>query len=759
MKKILSVKLFVLALFCLLTSLPAPLFAQDEDPFELDAEDWSDEALDEAIDKKAAPPSKSGSKSSSTATIEEEEDLPDLDDFDEEPAPTPKVDKKAAKKAEEEKKSQEKAVKAEVQVKEQQKQVAPPPPPPPSPVVTPPVQAAPAPVVAPVVSKPKAVLEPITPTQSSYNVNSVVKRAGPPLVLVTRPIYAPYSTEDKTMYISAVAEAYFNFKLGALPGIQVVPAERIVNNVQYFRDFTRRISRTSYIEASKKIGAAYCFYSEYEPKGKKVKFAVEVYSIADNKKIAGSIEEIEISDLENGLFDFVNDAASAMVGTLPGTTQEFMATSVLGSGRQIEALGQAIVSVGDFTQKRAEKAAPEFEKSAKDNEAYAAKYVAAQMLARANKLDKAIAIQKDLVDRFGAQYPALSLQLASYYRMAGSYDNALSAVRDAENDPALKLPALIEKAKIHEANDKLNEAKREYESVLSQGGEDGEIYFQLAIVSIGLNDLSQVDRYLEKAASAGRELDQGDYFELGLRYEELGSANEQAIAAFRSCLGLRQDNEEAWKKLATIYSLSGRMAEAAECYVSLFQINNEMYKDTLARAGMMFEDAGYLDNAKEVYALYLARRFYNQEVSIRLAKLEMQGGNCPKAIELVDGMDTLSEFGQDIIMINTQCGKQERRVVIPTSTGRDKSWRKLFFWRVASGVVMVGGGVGGYLLNDQAKKALENYNNAKNVADVNKYRKQVEDFAKFRNLSYLAGGVGLTSFALSITLPIVLSGN
>lgn len=748
MKKILSFKLFVLALFCLFTSLPAPLYAQDDDPFELDAEDWSDETLDEAIKEKDAPPSKPDRKSGSKAALEEE--LPDLDDFDEEPVR--KVDEKAAKKAGEEKKSQEKTVKTEAPVKEVQKLVAPPPPPP-LPVAAPPVQA------APVVSKPKAVLEPITPTQSSYNVNSVVKRAGPPLVLVTRPIYAPYSTEDKTMYISAVSEAYFNFKLGALPGIQVVPAERIANNVQYFRDFTRRISRTSYIEAAKKLGAAYCFYSEYEPKGKQVKFAVEVYSIADNKKIAGSIMEIALNDLENGLFDFVNDAASAMIGTLPRTTQEFMATSVLGNGRQIETLGQAIVSVGDFTQNRAEKAASGFEKLAKDNEAYVSKYVAAQMLARAHNFDKAITIQKDLVDRFGGQYPALSLQLASYYRMAGSYDNALSAARDAESDPSLKLPVLIEQAKIHEANDQLNEAKREYESVLSQGGEDGEIYFQLAIVSIGLNDLSQVDRYLEKAASAGRDLDQGDYFELGLRYEELGSANEQAIKAFRNCLGLRQDNEEAWKKLAIIYSLSGRKAEAAECYVSLFQINNEMYKDTLARAGTMFEEAGYFDNAKEVYALYLARRYYSQEVSIRLAKLEMQSGNCPKAIELVDGMDTLSEFGQDIITINTQCGKQERRVVIPTSTGRDKSWRKLFFWRVASGVVMVGGGVGGYLLNDQANKSHDKYVNAKNVPEVNKYRKQTEDFAKFRNLSYLAGGVGLTSFALSITLPIVLSGN
>jgi len=38
-------------------------------------------------------------------------------------------------------------------------------------------------------------------------VSSSIKRAGPPLMMIARPTYAPYSSEQKTMYISAIAEA------------------------------------------------------------------------------------------------------------------------------------------------------------------------------------------------------------------------------------------------------------------------------------------------------------------------------------------------------------------------------------------------------------------------------------------------------------------------------------------------------------------------------------------------------------------------
>ena len=519
-----------------------------------------------------------------------------------------------------------------------------------------------------------------------------IKRAGPPLILISRPVYAPYSTEEKTMYISAIAEAYFHFKLGALPGFQVISEEKIANNVQYFRDFTRRVSRSSYIEAARNLGASYLFYQEYEPQGKKVKFNMELYFITENKKITSSTQTFVIQEMEGGLFDCISEITAALAGTIPPDVQQILATDVLStSNKAIETLGNQIVSVGDFSQKRAQTAVPGYVKIVNGNSSmHIARYITAAACARARQFDQAIDHQKRLISSFGSSYPALYLQLASYYRMAEKYNDALDAAEEVKREPSLKLPANVEIARIYEAKGDLNKAKSEYLSVLQEGGEDAEIYFQLALVYIGLNNLSQSSEYLSKAASAGKALDRGDYYDLGLRYAALGSANDQAIESFKNSLGIQQDNEDAWRQLADLYTKMRRDNDAADCYISLFHINNNAYKDYLPKAGMMFESLGMFDRAKDAYSLFLARKYTDVEVSLRLAKLELQGGNCQKAVELVEGMDTLQTVGSDVRKILDQCGQPERRVIVPTEMGNQKKWMPVFLWRVFSGVITAG---------------------------------------------------------------------
>jgi tetratricopeptide (TPR) repeat protein len=623
---------------------------------------------------------------------------------------------------------------------------------------------APAPVPAPV-STPEPTLAP-SPSIPTVASGTSVLRAGPPLILITRPVYAPYSTEDKTMYIAAVSEAYFHLKIGALPGIQVISQEKIANNVQYFRDFSRRISRTSYIDAAKKLGATYLFYQEYEPQGKKVKFNLELYSIAENKRLTSSTQEFAIQEIENGLFDCVNEIATALVGTISSDVQTILATDVLGkNSKAIETFGNQIVSVGDFSQKRAENAVNGFEKLANQNsQMHAARFITAAICSRAKQYDKAISHQKKLISTFGSSYPALYLQLASYYRQGGKYNDALDAAEQAVSENSLELPAKAEIARIHEAKGDLSRAKSEYLSVLEKGGEDGEIYFQLALVSIGLNDLSGSSSYLSKAASAGRELDRGDYYDLGLRYAALGSANDQAIEAFRKSLGIQQDNEDAWRQMAELYSRMRQDSAAAECYISLFHINNEAYKDYLPKAGMMFEGLGMTERAKDVYSLFLARRYTDVEVSVRLAKIEVQEGNCKRAVELVDGMDTLPSVGMEVKRIMEQCGQPERRVVVATGTG-DKKWVPVFIWRVASGVLTAGAIGVGYFCDMQVAEKYDQYQQDKekgkgdygNYVYINDLHNQIEKWKNYRNYSYIGAGIAGLSFAVSIPLPIIFS--
>jgi hypothetical protein len=55
-----------------------------------------------------------------------------------------------------------------------------------------------------------------------------------------------------------------------------------------------------------------------------------------------------------------------------------------------------------------------------------------------------------------------------------------------------------------------------------------------------LNDLSSSSTYLSKADAAGRKIDRGDYYDIGLRYKNLGTADEKAIDAFKNSLGIQQ---------------------------------------------------------------------------------------------------------------------------------------------------------------------------------------------------------------------------
>ncbi|HEX2955238.1 MAG TPA: hypothetical protein VHO70_00295, partial [Chitinispirillaceae bacterium] len=373
--------------------------------------------------------------------------------------------------------------------------------------------------------------EPEQSSRSSYvSSKTALKRAGPPRILVCRPVYAPYSEETKTMYISSIAEAYFSFKLNALPGYQVIPIERVANNLQYFRDFSRRISRTSYIDAAQQLGATYLFYVEYEPQGKKVKFNVEFYSIAENKKLVSSKQDIDLGNFEDGLFNCLNEVTSSLSENFSNEIQTLLGSSILGkNAKSVETLGSLIASMGDYTKGRAANLASDYEKIAQSSDFYLAKMVAASMLTLGGKVDKATQLMDDLITEFGRDYPALYLQLASMYRQGLRYNDALDAAEKAARNKPIVLLANTEKARIYEAKGDLRAAKNEYQSVLSSGGEDGEIYFQLALVSIGLNDLSGSSTYISKAESAGRKIDRSDYYDIGLRYKNLGTADAKAV--------------------------------------------------------------------------------------------------------------------------------------------------------------------------------------------------------------------------------------
>jgi tetratricopeptide (TPR) repeat protein len=584
------------------------------------------------------------------------------------------------------------------------------------------------------------------------------KHAGPPAILISRPVYAPYSAEGKTMYLSSISEGYFHLKLSALPGFQVISQEKIADAIPYFRDFSRRISRNAYIEAARSLGASYLFYQEYEPQGKKIRYSIELYSISDNQRILSKVYTINLQEFESGLEECVGAVVNALSAQVSDYTREFLTTSILGPNQKaLETFGNSLASIPNYSQKQASSFVAEFDKVIVNNpKMYVAKYIAASMSIRAKEYPKAITYQSDIISTFGVSNPSLYLELASYYRIAENYPEALDAVENAAKEPTLRLLVLSARASIYEAKGDLKKAEDEYEKALSEGGDDGAIFFKLSLVNIGLNSLSAAANYLTKASDAGYQLDRGSYYDLGLRYSALGNANDKAIEAFKNSLGVQQDYEDAWVQLAKLYSKMNKKGDAAECYISLFQINNAAYKDDLLNAGEIYEGLNEMEKAKDAYALYLARKFVNPLISVKLAKLESQSGNCDKAIDLVYGLDTVSAVATDVSEINQKCGKPQRRVAIPTGDAFKKKSPAVGIWRVVSGALTLGAAGVGYYCDMQVADKQKEYKDA-NLKTVDKLHKDIDSFVLYRNICYASAGLAGTSLILSITLPIIFS--
>jgi len=594
-----------------------------------------------------------------------------------------------------------------------------------------------------------------------------VKLGGTPAILIARPVYAPYSTEEKTMYISSVSQGYFYLKLSALAGYQIISMDKAAKGIPYYHDHTRRISRNAYIESAKRLGASYLLYQEYEPQGKKTRYNIELFSIVDNQRLVSKSLVIDMQQFESGLEEGLGAIVNALPNQNSDYTREFFTTPVLGGNQKaVETFGNAFASIGDFSEKSASGAVNELEKLANANSNFhVAKMLTAYVCAAGKKYDKAIKYQDDLISSFGVSNPSLYLDLATYQVGAQSYDMALSSVDNAAKEPSLKLQAVNSRAEIYEAKGDYKKAQTFYSQLLADGGENGLIYFRLALVNIALNNASEADSYLSKAQGAGYQLDRSSYYDIGMRYVSL-SNNEKAIESFKNSLGSTQDYEPAWQQLAKLYKEMGRKADVAECYVSLFQINNNVYKDDLLLAGEIYEELNQTEKVKDVYSLFLARKFVNSKVSVKLAKLEVASGNCDKATDLVYGLDTISAVSADVRSINEQCGKTVRRVTIPTGSENRKAKPIVTVWRIASLVLAAGGAGAGYFFDTRVAQKQKDYSALQYDAsqdisvftdNVSKLHKDIENAQRNRDLCYVGAGVGGLSFALSITLPIIFS--
>jgi len=468
---------------------------------------------------------------------------------------------------------------------------------------------------------------------------------------------------------------------------------------------------------------------------------MELFWLGENATVIRATQNIQHNHFEAGLDICLAKIADAMD---PGAraSSAFKVNLFGRDQRSIEAFGNALAGEGSFTRERAVTAYNAADRMIQRNQgAVGFQYAAAMLAGRAESYPRAIDHINNVIRQSG-DYPALQLLLAEYLRGAGRHSEALSAVQNAARNPALAIPASMERAAISQAQGNLEQAHREYNSILQSGHADGQLFFRLATLSIQMNRMHESTDYLQRAAQAGLTLDENEYFELGAAYAKVPGFEEQALDHLRRSMGVRQANEDAWRVIAEIHGRAGNSQLQAEAYVNLFKLNMNAHREKMKLAGGIYERIGMIDRAKDAYETFLQRRLVDTEVSMSLARIYFNENNCRQVDITLRGLDTIPEA----IQMLRDCGIARRAIDPDQAMRGDKMSPVKLTIRASAIGLFIGGVAGGYAFNNRVQTLGDDYHKSTSGSEADRLRKEVEDNKLFRNILYGVGAAAAVGF-------------
>ena len=569
-------------------------------------------------------------------------------------------------------------------------------------------------------------------------------------LLIGRPIYAVYEAETKTKWISAMSEIYTNYKAASFPRTYAFTVEQVDGVLPGSRDYAKRFNKQHFIDAAKKLGATHLLYQEYQPhkNGKEARFVMELYWIQEGATVIRASQDIVFSAFEKGLDICLEKVANAMDPAAKKTTA--FGNSVLGKDiKNIEAFGNILASEGSFTAERAAATYTAAEKLFKKNGSLlGVQYAGALLAGRAQKYSTAVSHIQTVIGKSG-DYPALQLYLAEYMRGEERYSEAAKAAETAARNPALKVPAAMEMAMIQQAQGNIDQARNEYNSIMQDGDADGRLLFRLALLSIQSNRLDESEEYLRRAEGSGFNLDESEYYELGVAYSKNPGYEAQAIDYLKRSMGVKQSSETAWAAIADVYNRMGNNELEAETYVNLFKINPTANSGKLKTAGEIYERMGNVEKAKDAYALFIDRRFFDQNVAMSLARIYFNEKNCKKLPDVLKGLDTIPEAAEML----AGCNYKVRKIDASQTVKTKKLSPLMLTVRISGGALAVGGLGAGLLINGVVIPGqLEQYRdlNVTNTPDLaDTRRSEIETNQTLGAVCYVLAGVGLSMVAVT----------
>ncbi|NLE02680.1 MAG: tetratricopeptide repeat protein, partial [Fibrobacter sp.] len=219
------------------------------------------------------------------------------------------------------------------------------------------------------------------------------------------------------------------------------------------------------------------------------------------------------------------------------------------------------------------------------------------------------------------------------YLLEGDLKNALTHYKK-ERELHGTDPDLQEKiALLHFKQGFYAPSKIEYLKLIEISPTSANGHYYMAFLSLRENQVSQAEKYLEKAEQLGK-ADAQIYLNLGSEFLK-NAVYDKSITALKQCISLEPSNQDALINLSDAYLKTKKDSSAAEIYLTLFNIDNKKYAEQLSSAGHIFFKLKLETKASQAYSLFLERGLTDFSVNANYGMIVYKNKDYPKVISLL----------------------------------------------------------------------------------------------------------------------------
>lgn len=287
-------------------------------------------------------------------------------------------------------------------------------------------------------------------TTSPYEIMKAQEKTTIPLLII-RPVSGFGVSRLKEKWLLLLCEAYFHFRLGAVPVLSIVPSETLSDQLPYYDEYNEAISLERYKEAAKDLSVPYLLYLQcaYGKFTREVTFLGDIISIENDGSIVTLSKTFPLRTLGLELDRFSKQIVKKMGINPSQELRLFLDTPLMSKeAKNLKTLGWFL--------SRAEKPSTiswdEFLKSYKEflkqDTQLVGIYAAVKFCGAAERYDQAAGFSKLLVDKLGYKYPPAFPLAARYYRLSKNYEQARLMVNRANHIEAIQKQLKEEKALI-----------------------------------------------------------------------------------------------------------------------------------------------------------------------------------------------------------------------------------------------------------------------------------------------------------------------